>query len=241
MLICGVVCRFCKVSGREERPGRKRKATNNAQYYTTPFRPESYRKHNELQHPSKWSEYQALADEKKGDFWDGVVPIKNTLLSHFWSDTTPRLFEFDVTIVEMIVGGMYFDVDDGCGSDDEADEMKVTRCADDRRLPTLTPLEIKKRALRIFVPVRDSPPENGENVPVSAYKLTIKNGSLFDMVVEFASLGSSFCLNSRLVQSMREFTGMACYSGCNSHKVSSFLCVMCASNLQMLCDILTKC
>ncbi|KAH9269622.1 hypothetical protein BASA83_008277 [Batrachochytrium salamandrivorans] len=59
------------------------------------------------------------------------------------------------------------------------------------------------------------------------------------MVVEFTSLGSSFRLTSRLAQSTKELTGMACYSGCNRRKVSSFLRVMCASNLQMLSDLLT--
>ncbi|KAH9276203.1 hypothetical protein BASA83_001477 [Batrachochytrium salamandrivorans] len=208
-LACSVVCRFCEIFAREEQLGRKRKATRNAQYYTTPFRPESYRKHNETQHAFNWREYQALADDKKGSFFDGVVTIKSTLLSHFRLETAPRLFEIDVAIIDTIIGSMYFDVDDESDSDKEADE-------------------------NFF-------PENNENTPVAVYKVAIKNGSLFDMVVEFTSLGSSFRLTSRLAQSTKKLTGMACYSGCNRRKVSSFLRVMCASNLQMLSDLLTDC
>ncbi|KAH6565173.1 hypothetical protein BASA62_007457 [Batrachochytrium salamandrivorans] len=190
-LACSVVCRFCEIFAREEQLGRKRKATRNAQYYTTPFRPESYRKHNETQHASNWREYQALADDKKGSFFDGVVTIKSTLLSHFRLETAPRLFEIDVAIVDTIIGSMYFDVDDESDSDKEADEVEVALCRDGRRRPDLTPSEIQKRALNIF--------------------------------------------------STKELTGMACYSGCNRRKVSSFLRVMCASNLQMLSDLLTDC
>jgi hypothetical protein len=148
-LVRSVVCRFCEIFGREEQPGRKRKATKNAQYFTAPFKPDCYRKHNETQHPCKWQHYQAADD--KGGFFDGIVPIKNTLLSHFKNETAPRLFQIDVAIVDTIIGSMYFDVDDEFDSDEEAEEVEAAVCRDGRRRPDLTPLEIKKRALSIFV------------------------------------------------------------------------------------------
>ena len=238
-----VVCRFCETFGREDRPGRKRKATRNAHYYTNPFRPENYRKHNESQHPSKWAEYQQLPEEKKDSLFAGVVPIKNTLLNHFTVLSKARVFEIDVGIKETIIGGMFFDVDDESDSDDDDDDGGGS-CADGRRRPVLTPAEIKKRALSIFVPVHDDVQEDGhgpDGVSVAAYKATIKNGSLFDLVVEFASLGSSFRLIDRLAQSTKELTGMACYGGCNRRKVAVYLRVMCASNLQILGDCLARC
>jgi hypothetical protein len=220
-VIRSVVCRFCEIFGREEQPGRKRKATKNAQYFTAPFRPDCYRKHNETQHPCKWQHYQAADDN--GGFFDGIVPMKNTLLSHFRNETAPRLFQIDVAIVDTIIGSMYFDVDDESNSDEEAQEVEAVVCRDGRRRPDLTPLEIKKRALSIFVPIHDFSLERSAYVPVAAYEVAIKNDSLFDMVIKFTSLGSTFCLTSRLAQSTKELTGMACYSGCNRRKVSSFL------------------
>lgn len=92
--------------------------------------------------------------------------------------------------------------------------------------------------MSIFVPVQDSSPENNENAHVVVYNIAIKNGSLFDMVVEFTFLGSSFCLTPCLAQSTKELTGMARYSVCNRRKVSSFIQVMCASNLYMLSELL---
>ncbi len=141
----------------------------------------------------------------------------------------------------MIIGNMYFDVDDESDSDEEAEEVEAAVCRDGRRRLDLTPLKIKKRALSIFVPVQDFSPERSAYAPVAAYEVAIKNGSLFDMVIEFTLLGSTFRLTSRLAQSTKELTGMACYSGCNRHKVSLFLRVMCASNLQMLYDVLSDC
>ncbi|KAH8944818.1 hypothetical protein BDL97_12G005300 [Sphagnum fallax] len=182
-----------------------------------------------------------VSADDKGGFFDGIVPIKNTLLSHFKNETTPRLFQIDVAIVDTIIGSMYFDVDDESNSDEEAEEVEAVVCKDGRRRPDLTPLEIKKRALSIFIPVQDFSPERSAYVPVAAYEVGIKNGSLFDMVIEFTSLGLTFRLTSRLAQSTKELTGMACYSGCNRRKVSSFLRVMCASNLQMLSDVLFDC
>jgi hypothetical protein len=237
-LVRSVVCRFCEIFGREEQPGQKRKATKNAQYFTAPFRPDCYRKHNETQHPCKWEHYQAA--DYKGDFFDGIVPIKNTLLNHFKNETASRLFQIDVAIVDTIIGSMYFDVDDEFDSDEEAEEVEAVVCKDGRCRPDLTPLEIKKRALSIFVPVQDFSPKRSAYAPVVAYEVAIKNSSLFDMVIEFTSLGSTFRLTSRLAQSTKELTGMACYSGYNRRKVSSFLRVMCASNLQMLSDVLSN-
>jgi len=151
------------------------------------------------------------------------------------------LFQIDVAIVDTIIGSMYFDVDDESDSDEEAEEVEAAVCRDGRRRPDLTLLEIKKRALSIFVPVQDFSPERSAYAPVVAYEVAIKNGSLFDMVIEFTSFGSTFRLTSRLAQSTKELTGMACYSSCNRRKVSSFLRVMCASNLQMLSDVLSDC
>ncbi|KAH8933356.1 hypothetical protein BDL97_18G026700, partial [Sphagnum fallax] len=161
--------------------------------------------------------------DDKGGFFDGIVLIKNTLLSHFKNETAPRLFQIDVAIVDTIIGSMYFDVDDESDSDEEAEEVEAAVCKDGCRRPDLKPLEIKKRALSIFVPVQDFSPERSAYAPVAAYEVAIKNGSLFDMVIEFTSLGLTFRFTSRLAQLTKELTGMACYSGCNRRKVSSFL------------------
>ena len=239
-----VVCRFCEIFGREPKPGMKRKPTKNAQYYKPPFRPELYRRHNATQHPMKWKEYQDLPVDEKNSFFDGIEPIKNTLLSHFAQRSMPKVFQFDKGIIESIIGDMFFDVDDeedSGGDDGDGSDSDDNPCVDGRRRPVLTPVEIKKRALKVFVPIKGESASEDEDEDIVGYQATIKNISLFQMVVEFARLGASFRLTSRLAQSTRQLTGMACYGGSSPRMVASFLRVMCARNLQMLRDILAHC
>lgn len=66
---------------------------------------------------------------------------------------------------------MYFDVDDESYSDEEAEEVEAAVCRNGRCRPDLTPVEIKKRALSIFVLVQDFSPESSAYASVSAYEV----------------------------------------------------------------------
>jgi hypothetical protein len=59
--ICSVRCQFCSFFGRDEVIGkeRNRKQTENVKNWTS-FRKEYYRDHHELNHGTRWSEYQRL-------------------------------------------------------------------------------------------------------------------------------------------------------------------------------------
>ena len=83
-------------------------------------------------------------------------------------------------IIETIIAGMYFDIDDECDSDDDDGDEENAYCADGSLCSVQTPAEIKKRALSILVTVRDNAAtdEDLEESAVFAYKFTIKNGSL---------------------------------------------------------------
>lgn len=152
-----------------------------------------------------------------------------------------QIFEIDAGIVDTISCSIYFDIDDECDPEEEADEVEFASCTDGCCFPDLAPLEIKKREMTIFVLVLDSFPEQSENAPLSGYKVAIKKRPLFNFVVEFSSLGSPFRLASRLAQSTRKLTGKACYSSWNRREVSSSFRARCASNLQVLCDGLKNC
>ena len=105
----------------------------------------------------------------------------------------------------------------------------------------LTLLQIKERALDVFVPVRNAHASSdtaADAGPVAAYTARIEHTALFDLVVEFTSRGASFRLIDGLAASTRDATGMAQYSGCSEHKVAKYLRVMCASNWYVLKNIL---
>ena len=108
-----VRCKFCIWFGKEGSvPERKRKITENTKYFTKPFRVDNYKSHLKT-HKLKWAEYQALSKEEKRAFFD-LEPEKyvNTLPAHYDIERKENLFCFDADIVETLIGGMLFDLDD---------------------------------------------------------------------------------------------------------------------------------
>lgn len=63
------LCQFCKHFGREERAGRKRKATANLKFFKKAFRTDQYVQHHASQHASLWARYEQLPDEDKRAFF----------------------------------------------------------------------------------------------------------------------------------------------------------------------------
>ena len=106
-----------------------------------------------------------------------------------------------------------------------------------RKRPTLKPVEVKRRALDVFVPET----EDGSEDAVSAYTACIRNHAQLDMIVEYASLGASFRMIEKLANATRKLTGVSKYPGCSQRQVAKVLQVVCASNIQMLLEILGKC
>lgn len=112
------------------------------------------------------------------------MPIKKILFNHFTVLSKAGLFEVDLGIKETIIVGMFFDFDAESDSDDGDDDGGPY--ADGRRRPVLTTAEIKKLSLSIFALVHDEVQEDvdgADGVSVSAYKATIENGLLFNLVV----------------------------------------------------------
>ncbi|RLN69669.1 hypothetical protein BBJ28_00025452, partial [Nothophytophthora sp. Chile5] len=63
------VCLFCRHFGREERAGKKRKATANFKYFRNSFRTDLYVQHHQSQHPRQWARYSNCTDEAKRSFF----------------------------------------------------------------------------------------------------------------------------------------------------------------------------
>mmetsp|Transcript_11331 Transcript_11331/g.22934 ORF Transcript_11331/g.22934 Transcript_11331/m.22934 type:complete len:395 (+) Transcript_11331:531-1715(+) len=113
--ISSVRCKFCVVFGREHREeiDRRRKVTNTIKYFKYPFRPDNYCSHLRA-HGEKWEEYKACSKEEQKVFFD-ATPEKfvNTLAPHFdIRDKDKVCLYFDINIIEDLVGGMLFDLND---------------------------------------------------------------------------------------------------------------------------------
>ena len=113
-LVCSVRCQFCAYSGREQIPGQKRQRqqTMTVKHWVSPFRTELYKKHHESQHFTQWREYQVLSHDEKVAHFTGKLQFKETLHSHFGQKNTHLLFKFDASIVEIIIGDLFFHPDD---------------------------------------------------------------------------------------------------------------------------------
>ena len=75
----------------------------------------------------------------------------------------------------------------------------------------------------------------------AAYCVQIKQIKMFRLVIHYVSFGASFRLVSRQVAAAREELKLGYLSGCNKTKVSIFVRVALAANMQKLKSLLAGC
>ncbi|KAH6578257.1 hypothetical protein BASA61_003987 [Batrachochytrium salamandrivorans] len=215
--VSSCACRFCIVFGREDKVGAKRKATERTKYFDH-FRTDNYMQHLVQQHPKKWSEYEVLksAEEKEAFFHAVDVPFVSTLAAHFEREGMLR-FLINKSIVEVIIGNLMFHPDD------------VDGCTISRALSLFKRLEAD-----------DDAGANDVDVNQDAYVVEIKTPKRFSLVVGCVALGASFCMASKMVQLVRDESGLSFYSGCSELIASNYMRVMCAVSLQILSEALYK-
>ena len=174
--VTSVVCQLCEYCGREEDSltdaSRKHKRTDRTKLFQPPFRPESYRKHHEMQHPSEWAAYKALTDMQKIKYFDNKLSRSNTLHNYMDLSSTTLTFKLQASIVEQVLGNLFFKAADGA-SDDEGDDNDdgIIQTLEDQRL----------RALRSF-----------QQQPDGSYTSTIKNVTRFQLATDFMAIGMTF-------------------------------------------------
>ena len=105
-------CEFCVYYGREAKVGTKRRKTTNIQYFKKPFQVENYKSHMELQHPAWWTKYSKLSIDGKKSYFQNDVPHQETIQAHFQGTQVPHHEFVDKTIVDGIIGDMYFHPED---------------------------------------------------------------------------------------------------------------------------------
>jgi hypothetical protein len=99
----------------------------------------------------------------------------------------------------------------------------------------------KERALAIFEDVLQ-PVENADNSDLQQdrYRIVVKNRAPFDLVVDYVSVGASFRMASRIVQMTKDRTGLASIGCVSEGKVTSYIRIACALNLQKLSELLAS-
>ena len=170
------------------------------------------------QHSVHWKTYRELQNAEKVVFFDEVPPVvhRNAHKSHFGGSQAVKHYFADKGIVDIIIGEMLFHPDD---SNDD-----VT----------------KERALAIFGNVieRGEDNEQDSDLQTDCYRMSIKNDAQFLLVIDYISAGASFCMASKIVQMTKDRTGLASLGHASEGKVTSYVRIACALNLQKISEVM---
>lgn len=115
--IRSVECLFCVYFGRTSSnpEARQRKSTSRVKTWTAPWRTELFASHHETQHGSTWTEYQSVSFDCKRTFFDDKEKFKHTIDNAFGDKEDSLVFDIDYSIVQEIIGDMFFHPDDHGG------------------------------------------------------------------------------------------------------------------------------
>lgn len=86
--------------------------------WTRPFRVDKYKSHHKSQHTSNWTTYQTCSFDEKAQFFTAAIPHMNTMLAHVNSGSAamPLKFNIQPPIVDVLIGDMFFHLDDQGGT-----------------------------------------------------------------------------------------------------------------------------
>ncbi|KAI2498048.1 hypothetical protein MHU86_16421 [Fragilaria crotonensis] len=148
-------------------------------------------------------------DSPKGRFF--LPPPTNDEQLKIWPDKA---------IVEGIIGNLLFDPDD--------DEEISTK----ERFLSVFKLQDDDEALD------DNPHEEEENAGLERYLATVRSKLQFYSCIKMVSSGLSFRQVSKVMQDMKETLRLATLGSMSPQKVSSYVRIACAANLQTISAIL---
>ena len=173
----------------------------------------------DAQHSVHWQTYSSLTKQQQTVFFDEHAPVvhRNTIRSHFGGAQAIAHYFVNKDIVDVIIRNMLLHPDD---SNDE-----VT----------------KERALAIFEDVIGPDEDERESdMQTDGYRVIVKNPAQFQLVVDYVSVGASFRMTSRIVQMTRDRTGLASIGSVSEGKVTSYIRIACALNLQKISEVIAS-
>uniref|UniRef100_A0AAV1UC97 Transposase n=1 Tax=Peronospora matthiolae TaxID=2874970 RepID=A0AAV1UC97_9STRA len=228
-----VMCKFCVAFGKESAADttRKRRATANVKYFRQPFRADHYLSHLEINHKTKWGDYEQLSSLEKEKFFalhieeasiNSLALAQQQLCTAQIGSSARNVEIAKMTVETMSVAQRVGPV---CLSASKIEQRIVEELVGDMFFNASDEKELSKtQALDVFCHKDDT----------GTYEIFIKNQRLYDLAVKFVACGASFRLASRLVQCTKEETKLACYDGCSEHRVAGYVRAVVASNLQKI-------
>src|SRR5579871_5075797 len=111
-------CLFCIYVRPESKLGetRQRQQTLNEKDFVHPFRTENYKRYHESRHSYSWPIYHTSSASEKSVFFNKYTEhFMNTIPTAFGSQQTSFTFNINASIVDIIIGDMFFNPEDHGG------------------------------------------------------------------------------------------------------------------------------
>jgi hypothetical protein len=156
-----------------------RKATSTIKYFMKLLAFINYRYHLK-QHAKLWATYQVLFDHDKKEYFKSKMKCINILHQHM--DLIVNSIEFIILadIVDTIIGDIFFRNDKQLLNDNDTDDDTATIEAIVKKAAKKS--KEKVNAMKLFVKQSEE----------STYKVTIKNVTHFELVMDHVSIKMSF-------------------------------------------------
>ncbi len=210
---------------------RKHKSRNDIQYFLKPFQPHKYRSHHDGQHTESWALYKAATKKDKQYFFDNKIKVANTLHRYMDLDSDILMFMINASIVNTIIGDMFFRDDEVVVNSDDADDDDVVGTATRKAAKKL---KDKTNAMKLFILNEVNEDEDDSH----SYTITIKNIMRFNLAMDHIGSRMSFQQTASAIQHAKERTKMAKLAGITDLMVGQYVHILVSSTLQQIADCL---
>lgn len=239
--VTSVACRFCEKFGREEKVGAKRRATQRIKHFRQPFRTENYHQHHLGQHRIRWAEYKLLSPERKVAYLSSPASPATDAFSHIEnvvsspSAPVPQKRAQNALIIEQ-------DASPVSESEKHLDALPVKFIIDRPIVDVIIGEMLLDPAVEV-TKERTIASFTSTNASIVDYVVSIKNIELFDLTVQYVSLGASPKTATAFITEIARSSSAANVTAqhveeCSEAKVSAYICCVIAFNLQAITDLL---
>jgi hypothetical protein len=205
--------------------------TTTFKYFLKPFLSHKYKSHHDGQHAESWALYKAATKKDKQHFFDNKIKVANTLHQYMDLDSDILTFMINASIVNTIIGDMFFRDDKVVVDSDDADDDDVVGTAARKAAKKL---KEKTNAMKLFI--LNEVDEDEDDLHL--YTITIKNIMRFNLVMDHIGSGMSFRQTASAIQHAKECTKTAKLAGITNLMVGQYIRILVGSTLQQIADYL---
>ncbi len=174
-----------------------------------------------------------MAKKDKKHFFDNKIKVTNTLHWYMDLDSDILTFMINASIMNTIIGDMFFQDDEVVVNSDDANNDDVVSMAAKKAAKKL---KENTNAMKLFI---FNEVDEDEDDPPS-YTVTIKNIMRFNLAMDHIGSGMSFRQMASAIQHTKERTKTAKLASITDLMVGQYVHVLVGSMLQQIADCLNN-